>query len=564
MANLSLLRHQMKKNDINAYIVTKFDPHQTEYADSYYNATSFISNFTGSNATILVTETEAFLWTDSRYFLQAEKELTNEFKLQKMGYQSTPDILTVAAKYKNVGIDFATFPAENGKKLEERLKEAQGNLIHIDLISPIWKGRQFERREGIFLYDETFTGESSVSKLSRVREEMKTPCYVVSSLDDIAWVLNIRSLGEFNTFNFLAYLVIEKNKEILFINKEAGDTLPTHIEVRGYDEIFEYIKNKEVSIAPTRTNFKIYKSITAKEVLSHDIITDLKSRKNETEVENIKKANVKDAVVHVKFYKWLKSNGVGHTEYEIGQKLYNMRMEAGAKNHSFPPIIGFLENGAIVHYRASENSKTIENKGFLLVDSGANYEEGTTDITRTIAMGSLSEQEKIDYTLVLKSNISLNIQKFPSGTSGAGIDALTRKPLWDRGLDFGHGTGHGIGHFLNVHEGPVSISPKSTLPLEEGNLLSNEPGLYINGKYGIRLENTVLVKKCDAFIKNSNFLEFEAVSFIPFEKEAIVKELLTYEELSFLNEYHQKTYDILEPFLTEDEREWLKERTSKI
>ena len=563
MNNLSLLREQMKKNDIEAYIVTKFDPHQTEYADNYYNATYFVSNFTGSNATIVVTETEAFLWTDSRYFIQAEKELSKEFKIQKLGFLNTPDILDFASKYKKIGIDFATFPAEKGKNLQEKVKEAKGVLVDIDLISPIWKDRTFDPRDRIFLYDETFSGESSESKLSRIRKKMKTKYYIVSSLDDIAWTLNIRSLGEFNTFNFLAYLVIEENKETLFIDKKPEDEFPSSVQIKPYGEIFEYIKSKEITITPTRTNFKIYNSAIPKEVLEHDIITEFKSRKNKTEIESTKKANIKDAVVHVRFYKWLEENGVGLTEYEIGEKLYNMRIQNGAKNHSFPPIVGFLENGAIVHYRASESSKVIENKGFLLVDSGANYEEGTTDITRTIAMGPLLEKEKRDYTLVLKANIALTTQRFPYGTSGAGIDAITRKPLWDAGLDFGHGTGHGIGHFLNVHEGPTSISPKSKLPLEEGNLLSNEPGLYITGKYGIRLENTVLVQKCSKY-PNTNFLKFEVVSFIPFEKEAILKEILTEEEISFLNDYHKKTYEILSPFLTEEESKWLWQKTSNL
>ncbi|MCL2610994.1 MAG: M24 family metallopeptidase [Defluviitaleaceae bacterium] len=485
---LTKLRKLMQENNIDAYIITKFDPHQTEYADNYYNVTSFISGFTGSVATVVITKTEAHLWTDSRYFLQAEKELPEEFTLQKMGEQGTIDVLDFVVGFGTVGIDFATYPAESGKKLARKIKVKQGTLVDIDLISLIWNEREFAKREGIFLYDEKFTGESFENKLSLVRSQMKTPCYIISSLDDIAWFLNIRSLGEFNTFNFLAYIFIEPKNVILFIDKVDKDIFPEGIEIKPYSEVFDYIKGKETSIAPTRTNYKIYQTLEKKMVLIHDITTTLKSKKNTIEIENIKKANIKDAVVHIKFYKWLKENGAGKTEYEIGKKLYEMRIEAGAKNHSFPPIIGYLENGAIVHYRASENSsKIVQNKGFLLVDSGANYIEGTTDITRTISMGSLSEKEKDHYTLVLKAHIALDTQKFPQGTSGMALDAVTRMPLWNALLNFGHGTGHGIGHFLNVHEGPCTIAPKGFEPLYVGNVLSNEPGLYITGEYGIRL-----------------------------------------------------------------------------
>ncbi|MCL1924483.1 MAG: aminopeptidase P family N-terminal domain-containing protein, partial [Defluviitaleaceae bacterium] len=307
MANkLIELRKLMKENNIDAYIITKFDPHQTEYADSYYNATQFISNFTGSNATIVVTDLEAGLWTDNRYFLQAEKELGEEFTLHKMGEKGTIDVLDFASKYKTIGIDFSTYPAEAGKKLEQKIKKsnvvssANGNLIDIDLISPLWQNREFAKRDGIFLFRDDKEESLYLSKINQVRSLMKTPYYIISSLDDIAWVLNIRALGEFNTFNFLAYLFIEPKNIILFIDSisgggnNIGDVFPEGLEIKPYSEVFDYIKNKTsgtISIAPARTNYKIYKAVQNPNILKHDITTTLKARKDEQEINLIKEAN---------------------------------------------------------------------------------------------------------------------------------------------------------------------------------------------------------------------------------------------------------------------------------
>ena len=562
MNKLKSLRELMKEHQIDAYIITKFDPHQTEYADNFFNGTEFISGFTGSNATVVVTAEEAGLWTDTRYFLQAEKELPDAFTLHKMGEKGTIDVLDFAAKFPTVGIDFSTYPAASGKKLEEKIKEKGGKLVDADLISPLWADRKFAFRDALFLYGDA-PNESFVEKLNQVRKQLKAPNYIISSLDDIAWLLNIRTLGEFNTFNFLAYVLIEPHQVILFMDKKDGDILPVGIVVRPYAEVFQYLNGKEAAVATQRTNFKIYKGLNNPVVLKHDITTELKAKKTGREIELFKAANKRDAVVHVKFYKWLKEEAAGLCEFVIGEKLYEMRMAHGAENHSFPPIIGYLENGAIVHYRAEKDSKVVENRGFLLVDSGANYIEGTTDITRTLAMGPLSEEEKTHYTLVLKAHIALAAQKFPEGTNGIALDTITRKPLWDACLNFGHGTGHGIGHFLNVHEGPCSISPKSGEALQLGNVLSNEPGLYITGKYGIRLENMVHVIPA---AKNFGiqFYELETLSYIPFEKEAILKGLLSKDELDWLNAYHEKTYELLASYLTDEEKTWLKEATSRI
>jgi len=555
---LQQLRQLMKENGADAYIITKFDPHQTEYADPYYNGTEFISGFTGSVATVVVTEDKAGLWTDSRYFLQAEKELPETFELHKMGEAGTPDVLEYAADFKKVAIDFATFPANAGKKLSRLIQRKNGELLDLDLVSPLWKNRDFAPSDGIFAYDERFSGESFASKLERVRAKMDAPYYIISSLDDIAWLLNIRSMGEFNTFNFLAYVLIGPEEVTLFMDQEIGEALPAGVAVRPYGEVFERLQNKKAAVAPTRTNYKILQSLTEPQLLAHDITAALKACKNSVEIANIRSANARDAALHVKFFKWVKEAAAGLTEFEIGEKLFEMRMAHGAKNHSFAPIVGYLENGAIVHYRAETDSKIVQKGGFLLIDSGANYEEGTTDITRTLAMGPLTQEEKIHYTLVLKGHIALALQKFPAGTHGAALDAITRKPLWDHLLNYGHGTGHGIGHFLNVHEGPCGIAPRAFEPLAVGNVLSNEPGLYLTGQYGIRLENTILVKEAG---KNFGipFLEFETLSFIPFEKEAIAKELLSEEESAWLDAYHAKTYELLAPSLNSEEAAWLKD-----
>ena len=575
MTKLQQLRNLMKTQGIDTYIITKFDPHQGEYTHDKYNGVKFISGFSGSSATAVVTQTDAFVWTDSRYYLQAEKELTDGFVMKKIETDQNPYAFSLAATPKGtIGFDGLSISVKMMGLLTNHKNPQLTIKTNANLLSEMWENRPEFTREKVWNYDEKHTGESTASKLLKIRKEMadkNVDLYILSSIDDIAWLLNIRSMSSESSFNFYAYLAIEQNNLTLFMDSQPEDE-KLNVDIRPYEDIWAYAKsNSERTLlyAPARTNLKLFNQFSKQKVsIPYDITTVLKAKKNEVEIKNLKLANEKEALVFTKLNRWLSNYSVDTTitEYDVYEKLDQIRHKLdGYLSRSFSPICGYGSNGAIVHYHLNkETAKEVKREGFLLVDTGSNFIEGTTDITRTYAMGPLTDDQKRHYTAVLKGHIALATAVFPKGTKGYHLDVLARMPLWEMGLNYGHGTGHGIGHMLNVHEGPQNISPTAVdVPLEAGMLLSNEPGVYFAGAYGIRLENTILVKKCE-LSGSDDFLEFETVSFIPFDLTAIEPTLLTEKEKAWLNTYHKKCFEQIKCELCETGQAWLSELTKAI
>ena len=592
--NLTCLRKMMMEYSISTYIITKFDPHQSEYSKDYWNGVKFISGFTGSNGAVVVTQDMAGLWTDGRYYLQAEKELKNSgIQLFKGSEPSTKDFLTFAfdetPENGVIGFDGRTLSLASATTLLKKVGSKNISLkTDIDILNFIWKDRPKISQNSVFEYDAKYCGQTRTEKLAIVKKQMlerNANVYIISSLDDIAWLLNIRCLSETSSFDFNAYVVITSNETCLFIddyeNETSKNTLSilqgSGIKIKKYADVYTYIQNLQSAtkfkisiLAPNKTNYLIYSQIKNMLIkkLDNDITSRLKSIKNNTEISHLKTANEKDAVAFVRLIKWIKEAVKVEkiTEHDVSEKILALRKQMeNFKGLSFSTISGYNENGAIIHYSSTkENAKTLRNEGFLLLDAGANYLDGTTDITRTISLGETTEKMKEYYTLVLKSHISLAKLKFLYGTTGTHIDIIARTPLWERGLNYQHGTGHGIGFFLNVHESPPNISSKSEFTiLEEGMIMSNEPGIYIQNEFGIRLENTILAKKYD-LTEHGQFMRFETISLVPFDIASIKSELLTSEELVWLNDYHKNVYEKLESYLQQDEKIWLKQATSSI
>ena len=585
MTKLEQLRELMDSNGISTYIITKMDPHQSEYAHPRYNGVEYISCFSGSNGTVVVTATEAALWTDSRYFLQAKNELSTGFVLKKEGQPNAMDFMRHATNITKengvIGFWGESLNATTVKKLNSLKKKSCSIKYDIDLLDIMWEDRPVFERENIFIYDEQYSGASYTKKVAAVREQMtqkNASVYIISSLDDIAWLFNIRCLGDFSAFNFLAYAVITAKESVLFIDqlptdKNAIDLLQSQgVQFLPYNDIYKYIEKNEFSVAvcSKRTHYTLFSKLKGRRIVDcpFDITTVLKARKNEVEIANIKIANEKEGANFVRLIMWLKNSVHTETitEHDVVQKMEQFRKKDPMYlGYGFDPICGYGSNGAIVHYKVKEKTAhTLHPKGFLLIDIGGKYMEGVTDITRTVALGPLTEEMRKNYTTVLKANIALETLQFRHGAMGVHIDAIARSSLWKAGLHYGHGTGHGIGHLLNIHEGPQVISDKLiNAVLEEDMLISNEPGVYIEGQYGIRLETSLFIK---GLFENEHgkFLGFENVVFVPFEREAIVPDMLTTIEIDWLNNYHQEVYKKLSPSLDEQEKEWLKKATEKI
>lgn len=581
---LSKLQTLMENNNISTYIITKSDPHLSEYSNKHYNSVSFISNFTGSNGTIVVTKHSAGLWTDARYQLQAQKQLNENFSLHIVGTPGVLDFLSYCAKNTppngTIAFDGKTLSAASVNNLIDLLNEDITIISNLDLISEIWKDRPQITRNKIIPYSTKYCGLDTKEKINIVKKEIaynNCEMCLISSIDDIAWLFNIRCISNYNSFNFQAYATVS-DEVCLFIDtipedSEAINNLKKDgINIKNYEDIFKYVTNlniKSVCLSQANVNYYLYSLFSA--TIFHmpfEITTKIKAIKNNIEIENIKIANKKDSLSFIKLIKWLKDNVKKEqiTEYDVNQKLFELRKENESfMGLSFERICGYKENATIIHYVTKcENAKQLEEHGFLLLDSGANYLEGTTDITRTISLGKLSEKLQQYYTRVLKGHISLAKLKFLYGSTGHYIDIIARCPLWEVGLDYKHGTGHGIGQFNNVHEAPQSISAKSIpISLEEGMLISNEPGIYFDGEFGIRLENSILVKKMEK-TNFGQFMGFETLSLIPFDKEAIIAEMLNKEEVQWLNSYHQAVYEAHNKSLNEDEKKWLKIATSPI
>lgn len=588
------LRKAMKKHGLHMYLVPTGDKHQSEYVPEFYKFRDFLSGFTGSAGTLLVTEEECLLWTDGRYFIQAEKQLAgSDIKLMKSGEPIVPTVLEYIEKYSFdgcvFGVNEALISCTFGRKLYQIMTEKNGILLDIDLMNEVWGTKRPAMRVGkIHRLGLFFTGRRVQEKLEMVRESMEkagADVHVLSSLDDIAWLYNLR--GNDIPYNpvFYAYTIITKDAASLFVNGRTMDEellellQDEKVQVYDYHDFYEYVEknivNHQVLLDSEKCNYKIYDLLTEKNNLIEDTNPTLlmKAVKTAVEAHNIEEAHKQDGLVMVRFIYWIKeqiANGAKLTEYDALQHLDELRLsERECKDLSFDTIAAYGENAAMCHYSPEkETASVIESEGFLLVDSGGQYEKGTTDITRTIAVGPLTKRQKEHYTYVLQGHIRLAMARFPKGVSGANLDILARGPLWSHGLDYNHGTGHGVGYYLNVHEGPNNINWNTkrignTVPLEVGMLTSDEPGLYLEGEYGIRIENLLLVKKVEEFGMNG-FLEFDTVTKAPYERGAILPELLSDEELSWLNSYHKQIFDLYAKKLSQDERNWLSAVTAPL
>ncbi len=583
------LRGQMAVMGIDAFIIPNTDPHMSEYLAEHWQFREWISGFTGSAGTIVVLAEKAGLWTDSRYFIQAEKELDgSEIEIFKMGYPDTPShpqwIISELPAGAVVGIDGQNLSIEEAGKLLKLFRENDIRLdTKVSVQDQVWEGRPPIPDEAVFELEIKYSGLSLADKLTQVRNEMKkfdATHYVICGLDEIAWLLNLRGKDvEYNPV-FYSYMVISQNSVNLFIDphkitSSIGKQLAkNNVKIFLYENFYEFLQElpqlSTVYIDPAKVNYAVVSAIpsTAKINRGHSIISHLKAMKNPTETEGMKKCHVKDGVAMVKFLYWLE-NHIGKieiTELSAAEKLRSFRAEQeNYLGDSFHTISAYGKNAALPHYSANENSNALlQSKSFYLVDSGGQYLEGTTDITRTVALGKLTKEEMRDFTLVLKGHINLSQTKFPEGTRGVHLDIMARNAMWQYGINYGHGTGHGVGHLLNVHEGPQSIRPEDNgIEMEEGMITSNEPGIYKPGRHGIRTENLILM------VKNSEtefgiFYAFETITMCPIDLKAINNSMLRKDEKEWLNNYHAMVYEKLNSFLNENEKKWLKNQTREI
>lgn len=585
---IDALRQVMEQEGVQAFIVPSTDPHMSEYVAPHWQAREWISGFTGSAGTVVVTSHKAGLWTDSRYFLQAATQLEGSgIGLYKEMLPETPSITDfLAAELKPgqcVGIDGEVFSIQETRRLRQALAKA-GIEVRCtpDPMERIWPDRPAMPQAPAFVYDLRYAGKSCREKLSEIRREMQhagVEALLITALDEIAWTLNLRGNDVHCNPVVIGYLIVEQDDAHFFISLQKVDgEVSAHLRDSGvamhrYEEIRPFLGQlpaRSILIQPAQTNEAVYTSIRngCRIVEGNSPVALLKAQRNPREIEGIRAAMKRDGVALVKFLKWLEEAVPGGRETEISaaRKLHDLR--AGQplyQGESFDTIAGYGAHGAIVHYEPTpESDVPLRPQGFLLLDSGAQYLDGTTDITRTIALGPLTEEEKTDYTLILKGHIALATAVFPEGTRGAQLDALARMPLWQHRMNYLHGTGHGVGHFLNVHEGPQSIRMnENPVPLLPGMVTSNEPGVYKAGSHGVRTENLLLTLPAGEGMFG-NYLKFETLTLCPICTKGIIPAMLTKEETDWLNQYHRRVYDELSPGLDEAERAWLREATREL
>ena len=551
------LREYLRRNGLCAFIFPSTDPHQGEYVPEHWQTRKWISGFDGSAGTAVVTLSDAALWTDSRYFIAAAQQLEGTpFTLMKDGLPETPAIpewlcqqLTVNDV---VGIDGEVFTATEIEELKAALGKAGIQLrTDLDPAEELWTDRPPIPKNKVEIQPLEFAGESAESKIERVRQalrEQQAEHLVISQLDEIAWLFNMRGSDVHCSPVFVSYVLLTQDDVTLFINSEKLD-----------DSVKNYLNRIGVKVLPYgKPSF---------ESKAFDPIPAMKSIKNHAEIEGFRRAMIRDGVAMVKFLRWLKPavEAGKETELSIDRKLTALRAEQDLyRGLSFDTIAAYGPHGAIVHYEATtESDVVLEPKGLLLLDSGAQYQDGTTDITRTIALGPLTDEERLDYTLVLKGHIRLALTRFPDGISGTQIDALARYAMWQHGINYGHGTGHGVGSYLCVHEGPHQIRHTwKPAPLHAGMTVTNEPGIYRQGKHGVRIENTMLIVEAGE-TEFGRFLRLEPLTLCPIDLTPVVWELMTPEEITYLNTYHKKVYNELSPLLDEEEKEWLKSNTKE-
>ena len=585
---IEALRTILKQHDIKAFIVPSTDPHMSEYVAPHCEARQWISGFTGSAGTVVITEAEAGLWTDSRYFLQAAEQLQGSgIDLYKEKLPETPSIdeflKTRLSSGDVVGIDGQVFALSNARNLQDSLNEKGIKLKSItDPFEKIWDNRPTIPQSPVFILPLNYAGESCQEKIARIRAKMQEDNMdetLITALDEIAWVLNLRGNDVHCNPVFVSYLLIGKQFAKLYIDKSKLNQEiiayleRSQVEICAYQSLFGDLQSTHASkilADPAHINYATYQALSPKSQLVEQktYACYMKAIRNQTEIDNLHKVMVKDGVAMVKFLQWLDQEAdIYHeTEISVDHQLRTFRAaQADYIGESFDTIAGYGAHGAIVHYEATpETDATLEPKGFLLLDSGAQYLDGTTDITRTISLGPLSQEEKEDYTLILKGHIDLAMAVFPEGTRGAQLDILARQHIWKRHMNYLHGTGHGVGAFLNVHEGPHSIRMEDNpVTLQAGMVVTNEPGIYKAGSYGIRTENILLVVPAGEGMFG-NYLKFETVTLCPIDKRPIIKKLLNDEEINWLNQYHAKVYDLLAPQLDYDGRYWLANATSAL
>ena len=586
---LTKLRELMKERGVDMYIVPTDDFHLSEYTGEHFKCRAWLTGFHGSAGTALVTEEDALLWTDGRYFLAAEEELRGSgFSLMKMGVEGFPTLSGYAKAHLPeggvLGYDGRTMSASSGKQFRKIAEEKGGRIADgSDLVGEIWTDRPALSHEPAWILGNEYAGEDSSSKIERLRAEMTdrgAKAHVLASLDDIAWLLNLRGGDIRYCPVVLSYLILTEDKCTFYVQDEAlseeicAYLADLSVGVRPYEVVYEDVSalTGSVLVDPSRLNARLYTLLSARcEIVEGSNPTILmKAVKNETEAENFRIAHLKDGVALVKWLYWFK-HAIGReplTELGCARKLDAFRLETDtSKGLSFETIAGYGPNGAIVHYEPTEEGDTpVETKGFLLVDSGGHYLEGTTDVTRTIACGPLTDKEKEYFTLVLRGHIDLARAKFLEGVRGMNLDYLARAPLWERGLDYRHGTGHGVGYLLNVHESPNGFRWKmvpernDSAAFVPGMIQSDEPGIYLEGEFGVRIEN-LLLTVADEKTEFGQFLSFENLTLCPIDLDAVVPEMLTAEEKAFLNDYHETVYRKLSPFLSEEEAAWLREAT---
>lgn len=587
---LASLREVMRREHLAAFIFPSTDAHQSEYVAAHWQGREWISGFNGSAGTVVVTLTSSALWTDSRYFLAAEEQLKGtEYQLMKLKVEGTPTIAQWLAQEladvesPEVGIDGMVNSYHSATALISDLRKLGGISVrtNFDPLSIVWKNRPAIPQNPVEIQPMEYAGESVYSKITRIRKalrELHADGMLVSALDDIAWTLNLRGTDVHCNPVFVSYLLISSDEVKLFVDEEkVSAEVRSYLQENGislyiYNKVEEALRNYSeynILLDGDETSYYLWKTVKCQEIVAATSpIPAMKAVKNATEIQGYRNAMLRDGVAMVKFLMWLKPavEAGGQTEISIDKKLTSLRAEQPLfRDISFDTIAGYATHGAIVHYEATpETDIPLKPEGLILIDSGAQYQDATTDITRTIALGPVTEEMKHIYTLVLKAHIQLELVKFPDGASGTQLDAVGRECMWREGLNFLHGTGHGVGSYLNVHEGPHQIRMEwMPAPLRAGMTLTDEPGLYLAGKFGVRTENTVLItdyKKTEF----GKFLQIEPLTLCPIDTTPIDTNIMLPEEIDWLNQYHQKVYEKLAPYLSETEKKWLRNATKAI
>ena len=586
---LAMLREVMRREHLYAFIFPSTDPHQSEYVADHWKGREFISGFNGSAGTAVVTLDGAALWTDSRYFLAAEEQLKGtDYQLMKLKIAGTPTIPQwINAQYSQhrapwteVAIDGSCTSANGVKELIAELRREGGFTLrtNLDPLREIWTDRPAIPMNPVEVFPMKYAGESAHEKLARIRQALRerhADGMLMAALDDIAWTLNLRGTDVHCNPVFVSYLLLSTTTATLYVDKEKltpeveaylkaegiGTDSYEHV-AQGLKDYFEY----NILVDPDEVNYTLYQAIGRERVEEESPVKRMKTVKNATEIAGFRSAMLKDGIAMVRFLKWLDESHEPKTEVSIDRKLTSLRAEQPLyRDISFDTIAGYGPHAAIVHYEATpETDAELEPRGFLLLDSGAQYLDGTTDITRTIALGPLTDEERKIYTLVLKGHIQIELCKFPSGASGTQIDILAREAMWREGLNYLHGTGHGVGTYLNVHEGPHQFRMEwKPAPLVAGMTITDEPGIYLAGRCGARIENTLLIVPYKE-TEFGQFLGFESLTLCPIDKRPILQDMLLQEEVDWLDAYHQRVYDALSPHLSPDEAAWLRQATSPL